>query len=929
MPWTCENSSTNEYERINAIYQYGILDTPKEHEFDNITKLACLICNTPIAVIALVDGHRLWFKSTVGITIEEVPRNISFAEHTIQSDGVFVVNDTTTDPRFADHPSVKEKPNVRFYAGAPLIDENGYKLGAISVFDIVPNQLTQDQKDGLQTLAGEIITHFTLKKKNRELEAKTQRFEELLNISKVSPDIHCVLDFTGKILFINDAVTNLLEYTAEEITGLSMWQFCNKDDINRLVPIIEEGLKKKVKHFDVDFRMVSKSGLIRWLSCSMVTKKNRWYAYGRDITESKRVENELMKLSLVASKINNGVVINDANHQVTWVNAAFEKITGFTLGDLKGKQLGDLIAGPKTDMELISNARERTRQNQSFTVDLLAYRKDKRPIWLSIYNTVILDDEGKVETEVEIIIDITDKKEAEEELQVLSLVASKTNTGVNISDEQGNTTWVNQSLEKLTGYTLEELQGRRLGDVLSNEESQQDLISSARSKTSRKESYSIEVLARTKEGVPIWLLVSNTPIVSENGKVERQIDLITDITQRKQVERELVEAKEQALQLSEAKEMFLSVMSHEIRTPLNAVIGISHLLLDNNPRISQINDLNILKFSSENLLNIINDILDFTKIETGNMKLESIPFSLPMLAGDIINSLQIDASKNGNVLLLTFDERLPANILGDKTRLYQVLMNLLGNAVKFTNEGNITLELNLLEETEQDVRVHFEVRDTGIGIPEDKQSYIFETFTQAKTDISRKYGGSGLGLAITKKLLKLYQSEIEVTSKEGLGTSFTFAIRFDKAHAPLEAVEQPDQLELFVDKQILVVDDNEINIMIANRMLESLGFRLDFASSGEEAIEKIRNTRYDLIFMDVKMPGMDGFETTAIIRGLPGDYYQSVPIIALTASTLEDENSKFKASGMNGHLLKPFKQEEIKRIISAYIAGTGSGTSWD
>ena len=417
----------------------------------------------------------------------------------------------------------------------------------------------------------------------------------------------------------------------------------------------------------------------------------------------------------------------------------------------------------------------------------------------------------------------------------------------------------------------------------------------------------------------VWLSVSNTPVIDGKGKLERQIDLITDITQRKQIECEMVEAKEQALQLSEAKEMFLSVMSHEIRTPLNAVIGMTHLLMDNDPKPSQIEDLNILKFSGENLLNIINDILDFTKIETGNLQLEPIPFSIKALVTDIITSLSVNATKKGNTLVLLYDDEIPELVLGDKTRLYQILMNLLGNAIKFTDNGKIILNLKLIAIHREEAEIHFEIVDNGIGIPEDKLSYIFETFTQAKTDISRKYGGTGLGLAITKKLLQLYNSDIQVESTEGEGTCFSFILKFAKASAVSAEVMPVLPPVVFTGKHILIVDDNEINILIAKRILGKFGVNIDTAFNGEEAIEKVQQNAYNLIFMDIKMPGIDGFETTRIIRAIPGEYFKNIPIIALTASTLHNEYSKFKESGMNGHILKPFKPEEIRDLLSFHL----------
>lgn len=918
-----QHSSTNENNRVSALHGYNILDTPTEFQFDNITKLASLVCSAPIALIALVDEDRVWFKSSIGITFNEIPRGISFCEHTITSgsDAVFEVFDALLDDRFKNHPSVIEHPYVRAYAGAPLIDENGFKLGSVCVFDTIPRQFTDAQKEGLQTLAKEVMTHIALQKKSEELAANAQRFEELLNISAVSPEIHCILDKMGIVLFINKAVTHLLEYTVDEAIGLSIWAFCHREDLNRVVNTIEDGLRKGIKQFEIDFRIVSKSGIIRWISWTMVAKNERWYAYGRDITENKKVEHELMKLSFVASKVNNAVVINDANNRVTWVNEAFEKITGFDLNDLKGRRLGDLISGPKTDMELLKNARELTKRNQSFTVDLLAYRKDKQPIWISIYNTVIFNEAGKVEIEVEIIIDITDKKNAEENLQVLSLVASETNTGVNISDANCYTTWVNQSLERLTGYTTTELLGLRLGDILcgDSDAAQHQLINESRAKAQNKQPYSIEVQAKKKDGTMVWLSIATTPVVNEAGKLERQIDLITDITQRKQIEREMMDAKEQAMQLSEAKEMFLSVMSHEIRTPLNAVIGMTHLLMENDPKPTQVEDLNILKFSAENLLNIINDILDFTKIETGNLQLELMPFSMKALTTDIVTSLSVNASKRGNELVLLYDEGIPKLVSGDKTRLYQILMNLLGNAIKFTDHGKITLQLRLVDNDQDHVTIHFEVSDDGIGIPEDKLSYIFEAFTQAKTDISRKYGGTGLGLAITKKLLQLYNSEIQVNSVEGVGTCFSFALIFFKSSLIGNGGELIIEPEAFTGKRILVVDDNEINVLIAKRILGKFGLNIDAAFNGEEAIVKVKDQRYDLVFMDIKMPGMDGFETTRVIRSQPEDYFKIVPIIALTASTLQKEYRKFKESGMNGHILKPFKPEEIRELLSIHL----------
>jgi PAS domain S-box-containing protein len=920
MPINTGVLSPSEKERLCALYAYNILDTPVEKSFDNLVKLASQIFNIPIALISLIDKDRQWVKSSIGTDVKELPREKSFCEYTIQGNTVFEIPDTLLDKRFMNYPVVGAEPYVRYYAGAPLIDDDGYALGTLCLFDLAPRKLSDSQKDILKSIAREVVVHLILRKKDEQIRSSVARYQELLDITGVSPEIHCILDFRGKILFVNEAVTRLLGYTVEEAMKLSLMDVCYPEDISRVIKSIEEGLESNSKELNIDFRVVGRDGVIRWISWSLVSKNRRWYTYGRDITSNKKIESDLMRLSFVASKVNNAVVINDADNHVTWVNAAFEKITGFSLEDVRGKRLGDLIVGPNTDLELIDEVRRLTKQRQSFTIDMLAYRKDKKEIWLSVYNTVVLDDRGNVDMEVEIIIDITDKKQAEEELQVLSMVASKTNTGVNIQDNEGITTWVNQSLEKLTGYKKEELYGHHLGNILSPNFSDQELIASSRKKSKNNQSYTIEVRAEKKDGSTVWLSVSNTPIINSKGKVERQIDLISDITQRKQIEKEMIEAKEQALKLSEAKEMFLSVMSHEIRTPLNAVIGMTHLLLDNDPKISQIDDLNILKFSGENLLHIINDILDFTKIETGKMELEVFPFNLKALANDIVNSLQVNVRKKGNHLTLIFDPLIPQLLSGDKNRLYQILMNFLGNAIKFTENGQIEMRLTLSGETEEQAIIQFEIADNGIGIPKDKQNYIFEAFTQAKTDISRKYGGTGLGLAITKKLLQMFNSEIIVDSTEGEGTTFSFEIAFNKTAALSASPGNSTEMSVFTGKKILVVDDNEINILIAKRILSKWGLEIESAINGYEAIEKIMTESYDLIFMDIKMPGIDGFETTGIIRDLSGPYYQRVPIIALTASTLKNDHYKFQKCGMNGHILKPFNPEEIKKLLFEYFS---------
>ena len=369
----------------------------------------------------------------------------------------------------------------------------------------------------------------------------------------------------------------------------------------------------------------------------------------------------------------------------------------------------------------------------------------------------------------------------------------------------------------------------------------------------------------------------------------------------------------------DGRDMCLSVMSHEIRTSLNAVIGMTALLLAKDPKKSQIKELNTLKFCGENLMNIVNENLDFSKHKTEKVEIERSPLNLCALAGDIIALLQTGANEKGNSLKLFYDDTLPQHLLGDKTKLYQILVNLLSNAIKFTKNGKIVLAISFFEKIDDEIYIRFEIRDTGIGIPKDKHTCIFKPFTQANADTYRKYGGTGLGLSITKDLLALHQSEIKLDSKVGKGSTFSFTIAFKTASASNCMPTQEPLRTQFLGKRILIVDDNEINILVAKQFLNNRGMIIDVAVDGREAIAKVAEKRYDLVFMDIQMPVLNGFEAVRIIRQNNGAYFKNLPIVALTASTMPYDYQKFKEFGLNDYLLMPFKVKEIEVVLSNFF----------
>ena len=376
-------------------------------------------------------------------------------------------------------------------------------------------------------------------------------------------------------------------------------------------------------------------------------------------------------------------------------------------------------------------------------------------------------------------------------------------------------------------------------------------------------------------------------------------------------------AKDSAEQALKIKSEFLSAMSHEIRTPMNAVIGLTNYLLEDAPKKNQIKNLNTLKFSAENLLVIINDILDFSKLEANKVDLDYQWVQIRTLGEQLMNSATPLVGDKPVELSLTINEDVPISIWCDITRTSQVLTNLINNAIKFTSKGFVRLKISVISKNANTVRLLFNVMDSGIGIPENKLSEIFESFTQVSSSTTREYGGTGLGLAISSKLLQLQNSELKVQSEEGVGSVFYFEQEFSyKESKESKVVKTETNIDVSLEgRRILLVEDNQVNVMVAKRFLTKWGIDLEYAENGEEAIIKVSENEFDLILMDLQMPVMDGYEATKAIRimGI------NTPIVALTASALLDKNDKLVASGFTDSVTKPFQPDTLFAKISMYV----------
>jgi len=375
---------------------------------------------------------------------------------------------------------------------------------------------------------------------------------------------------------------------------------------------------------------------------------------------------------------------------------------------------------------------------------------------------------------------------------------------------------------------------------------------------------------------------------------------------------ELLLAKEKAEKASLAKAQFLSTITHELRTPLYAVTGLTHLLLEENPKEYQKEHLNSLKFSGEYLLSLINNILDLNKLEANKVEVEKTTFNLKKRVNDVLIALKKSADDKKTNLRLEFDETIPSKLDGDPLKLSQILINLIGNSVKFTQNGIVTVRVQKLEENDNKIKLHFEVEDNGVGISKKKQKSIFETFSQGSLQINRKFGGTGLGLSIVKNLLELMNSKIQLESELGKGSKFWFNITLHRSEEIKEEIS-PSEILIDIDyaalenKNILVVEDNKINQMITKKILEKNKINCQVADNGTEAVKMVKEHVFDLVLMDIHMPGISGIEATEKIR----EFNKQLPIIALTAITIDENLDDFYRAGFNDIIPKPFKPEEF------------------
>jgi len=704
------------------------------------------------------------------------------------------------------------------------------------------------------------------------------------------------------------------------------------------------------------------AALQQWISAAVYSPAPMHFVLVFDvITERKQTEVRLRKLSLAVEQSPNSIIITNTAAEIEYVNESFTRITGYTLDEVKGKNPRVLQSGQTLpeNYELLWAA---LLQGQPWQGEFINRRKNGEIFVEHEIFTPIRQSDGCITHYLAIKEDITEKKRLNHELdqhrdRLEELVKERTqqlqeanrileNKSVEVADlynnapcgyhsldAQGYYVSVNDTELAMLGYTREELIGKKnISDLMSLDSQErfstnfQILLKSGRIRNA-------EYTFVCKNGSLLPVAINADMVCDVNGNFLYSRSTLFDDTDRKRREQqivllnrhywaELAHRAEEAEAATRAKSAFLANMSHEIRTPMNAILGLTHLLQRgvNNP--DHLDKLDKISSAGQHLLSIINGILDLSKIEAGRFQLEVTDFAIDEMLATVIAMIGPRVRNKG--LTLTVDQDgLPPWLHGDPTRLSQVLLNYLDNAVKFTERGEIILRARVLEELENDLWVQFEVQDTGIGIEPDQCSRLFSAFEQADSSITRRYGGTGLGLAINRRLVALMGGETGMESTPGVGSTFWLTARLRRGSEQVLRVKRETldaEQVLFQDYhgiRVLVVEDNPINQEVAQELLEGVSFEVDLADDGAKALTKVQQYAYDLILMDVHMPVMDGLAATRAIRALPG--WEHVPILGMSANVFVEDQHQCLAAGMDDFVAKPMVPEDLFASLAKWL----------
>lgn len=748
-------------------------------------------------------------------------------------------------------------------------------------------------------------------------------------VNEASPFAIFITDHNGDLVYINQRFQHITGYSFEQMAIKGWIQAIYHDDRDRIVAEWYTAVAAELP-YTAEFRCERPDGRVIWLKSDVTQIREEDHVVGylgvlEDITEKKRLKKELEDSYYAYHQLmeSTSAVIYSVDKDMRYAtfNNAYKELVKRSRGvDLKvGDSFLDVMSsGSGIDCKLALANFKRVMAGEHLEFTEQGGEPDLYRAYFDLSCNPIKDADGHVTGMTVFAQDISERmalqKDRDEQSRILE--ALEANLPIFVFKVQRN-----GIITQCDGAGLFSI-GLRPGEIKGMNTFEQFPGSACYVKEAMS-GKTVQFVNKhvTMDGREFYFQSYMFPDPAEPGGI---IGFSYDITREKEAEKEILKAKKQAEEAALAKQQFLSNMSHEIRTPINAVIGMTYLLLQDNPRPEQIENLGTLKFSGENLLALVNDILDYAKIEAGKIVLEAADFNLRDLVNSIRQAHYAAALEKSLALDVKVDALVPQAVVGDALRLTQVLNNLLSNAIKFTEKGKVMLELFLNRMTGSDVFVDFKVTDSGPGIDPVLHDYIFESFTQVGVKAQERSGGTGLGLAITRRLLELQESRIAIKSEPGKGAVFSFRLKLGRSSKKLQEINSiyntaTVNFDHLPGYHMLVVDDNEINILVASKFMKTWGLDVDSATSGREAYDKVLRNSYDLILMDLQMPEMDGYEASLLIRSLPEERYRHIPIIALTADVMPEVKEKAISAGMNDYISKPFNPRELYGKLAQHL----------